>query len=121
MAKAASELKAAVTSFIDLLSQDMIVEKVFLWGDYVSGKPAEHSAINLVVVSPAFEGCLAAQRSEILAKYVLKSDPLITAYGFTPEELSRVGSGRGEPLLGMMLHESQEVFDRAPAGPRTSR
>lgn len=122
MAKTESQLRAIIKAFIGRLSQDMDVEKVFLWGDYVSGKPAEHSDVRLVVISEAFAGLDAGQRSIALTSTVMDSNPLIMAWGYTPKELSDTRSGKGgEPLLGMMLYESREVFEDAPAGPGISR
>jgi hypothetical protein len=49
--------------------------------------------------------------SDLLALTGLSIDPRIQAWGFTPEELSRTLEARdGVPFLGMMLHESREVY-----------
>ena len=56
MAKIAPQLKAMIEDFVDSLAADVVRERVFLWGEHVSGKPSENSDIRLVVISPSFEG-----------------------------------------------------------------
>ena len=122
MAKIAPQLKAMIEDFVDSLAADVVLERVFLWGGHVSGKPSEHSDIRLVVISPSFEGKDRNERLAVLAKHTLEVNPLLQAWGYTPQELLEAQSRQGgDPLLGMMLNKSREVFVRTPANPRMSR
>lgn len=122
MAKIAPRLKAIIEDFVESLAADVVPERVFLWGDHLSGKPSEHSDIRLVVISASFEGKDHNERLAMLAKHTMHVHPLLQAWGYTPEELSKAQSEQGgDPLLGMMLNKSREVFVRTPANPRMSR
>ena len=111
MVKTAIDLRKLVGRFVELLSRDIVVDRVILSGDYAQGSETDDSDIWLLVISPSFEGMQWGQRSDLLALAGMKVDFLIQSGGFTPDELARTYKSEGGNIfLGMMLNQSREIY-----------
>ncbi|HNZ06784.1 MAG: nucleotidyltransferase domain-containing protein [Candidatus Cloacimonetes bacterium] len=49
-----TELIEIINRYVELVSQRIRVESVYLFGSYVDGKPDDYSDIDLLIVSPDF-------------------------------------------------------------------
>lgn len=83
MAGATPEVMEAVEKYIAALRERIPVEKVVLFGSYVTGRVYEDSDIDLAVFSPAF-GCNPLADRQLLYQVLLESeaDPRIEAHPF---------------------------------------
>ncbi|MFZ0547674.1 MAG: nucleotidyltransferase domain-containing protein [Candidatus Promineifilaceae bacterium] len=69
-----------------LESADIQVEKLILFGSYATDTAREDSDIDVVVISPSFEGKGFWERIEILSNAIYEVFAPIEASAFTPEE-----------------------------------
>ena len=87
MAKIPSNIMNTIIEFIDLLKEEnIIVEKVILFGSYAKGTYREDSDIDLAIVSPNFkeEDCIENMTLLLCKANILKAD--IQTIPFSVEE-----------------------------------
>jgi len=82
---------------------------VVLYGSYARGNWREDSDIDLVVVSPDFEGRRYWQRIELLAKAVYEVWEPIEAVAMTPQEWEK-----GESMIAQFAREGELVYSAGP-------
>jgi len=88
MAKKRSEIKKIVAKYISELEKLGIdVSQVILFGSYAGGKPADHSDIDLAVVSGFFSKLDIFERQQILSRAHHNFREPIEPMGFTPEQI----------------------------------
>jgi predicted nucleotidyltransferase len=88
MAKKRSEIKKIVAKYISELEKLGIdVSQVILFGSYAGGKPADHSDIDLAVVSGFFSKLDIFERQQILSRAHHNFSEPIEPMGFTPEQI----------------------------------
>jgi hypothetical protein len=88
MAKTAQELAGIIEQYRSVLTTMGIhVEKVILYGSYAQGKAREESDIDLIVISPDFEGKDVRQRLEILGVAAARILEPVQALGVTTAEI----------------------------------
>ena len=88
MAKKRSEFKKIVAKYISELEKLGIdVSQVILFGSYAGGKPADHSDIDLAVVSGFFSKLDIFERQQILSRAHHNFSEPIEPMGFTPEQI----------------------------------
>jgi predicted nucleotidyltransferase len=87
MAKSEAELKEIVERYLNLISQEITIEKVILFGSYALGKAGEYSDIDLAVVSKDFEGKRRIDNMKFLFSKARHVDTSLEPLAFTPGEL----------------------------------
>ena len=80
------------------------VERLFLFGSQARGESREGSDIDLIVVSPDFEGKSVRERAEILGIGAARILEPIQALGVTPEEVA--AQARAPFLDEILTHEA---------------
>lgn len=86
MARTKDKIIQAVKSYIKLLSKDIKIEKVILFGSYANGKPDKWSDIDLAIFSSDFKKRNHLENLQLLALKTLEIDYAIEALPYTPEE-----------------------------------
>ncbi|NLZ51938.1 MAG: nucleotidyltransferase domain-containing protein [Thermoanaerobacteraceae bacterium] len=87
MPETASKLNDIVLSFIKALkSQDIMLEKVYLYGSQARGTSRPDSDIDLIIVSPTFSGMPFWRRWEIIGDVLAELMEPIEALALSPEE-----------------------------------
>jgi hypothetical protein len=115
-AKTPAQLKALIDEFVRRLETEIEVERVILFGEYAHGKPAFVHDVNLIVISPSFEGMAHEDRTTLLLRHGALVEPLIIAWGVSPREVADHESSRAHSVfLAQALAESREVYHGAPA------
>jgi hypothetical protein len=99
-----------------VLKKQITVERVLATRLREPGE--EEIDLQLLVISPSFEGMAWTDRSDLLAQATLQVLPdYVTAWGYTPSELDDAMTGKGrDGLLSMALSDTREVYHKAPAG-----
>lgn len=88
MAKTAQELSGIIEQYKSVLSTLGIRAKnLILYGSYAKGNACEDSDIDLIVISPDFEGKDIRQRLEILGVASARIMEPVQALGITPAEI----------------------------------
>ena len=88
MAKTAQELAGIIDQYKSVLATLGIrVERVILYGSYAQGKAGEESDIDLIVISPDFEGKDVRQRLEIMGVASARIMEPVQALGVTTAEI----------------------------------
>jgi len=88
MAKTAQELAGIIDQYKSVLATLGIrVEGVILYGSYAQGKAGEESDIDLIVISPDFEGKDVRQRLEIMGVASARIMEPVQALGVTTAEI----------------------------------
>jgi predicted nucleotidyltransferase len=87
MAKSQAELKEIIEEYLRLISQDISLEKVILFGSYALGKAGEFSDIDLAIVSEDFEGKRRIDNMKFLFSRAHRVDPSLEPLAFTPKQL----------------------------------
>jgi predicted nucleotidyltransferase len=88
MAKTAQELAGIIDQYKSVLSTLGIrADRVILYGSYAQGKAREDSDIDLIVISPDFEGKDIRQRLEILGVASARIMEPVQSMGVTPAEI----------------------------------
>lgn len=81
------EIASSIQEYIKAVKKEYNVEKVFLFGSYVSGKATKESDIDLAVVSSSFSGNRFKDNVN-LGKLTWKIDTRIEAIAFRPEDFN---------------------------------
>ena len=82
-----TEIKKIVKALAGELARNkIIVDKIILYGSYAKGNPHDHSDVDLVVISPSFEGKKMLHIQEQLAKVLSKYLSIIEPIGCSSED-----------------------------------
>lgn len=104
MVKTEREIKEIIRRFSEEVERlGVKPEKVLLYGSYAKGNPREDSDIDLIVVSPDFNGMNLRERLELLGLAAGRVFEPIEAMGYTQEEVeaNRKGTFLEEILKGV--------------------
>ncbi len=82
-----SDIKAIISSFINLISDEFPLSSVYLFGSYAKGNPGEYSDIDIAVVSDKFEGIRFFDKKR-LAKYIIKSSVDLEVHPFKTDDFN---------------------------------
>ncbi len=74
-----------IKKFINLISEEISLREVYLFGSYANGDAGKYSDIDLAIVSDDFEGSRFWDKKK-LNKYLLKSSSDIEIHPFTSED-----------------------------------
>lgn len=95
--------------FIEHLGQFIEVQRALLFGSYAYGEPGEWSDIDLVIISPDFDGQDMLDRLRFLYQKAWEADTnWIEPLGYTREELE---SASTLSLLGEVRERGIVVYD----------
>jgi len=83
----ATNVDDKVQEFIQLASQDLKLEAIYLFGSQARGNAHEWSDIDLAIVSPDFCGDRFDDSTRLIP-YILKVDSAIEVHPFRPEDFS---------------------------------
>jgi len=86
MLKTESSLKQLAREIVDCLAEDVRVEKIILFGSYLSGVQREDSDIDMAVVSKDFEKMGVMDKIELFAKASMAVDSRIELVGFSQKD-----------------------------------
>jgi predicted nucleotidyltransferase len=82
-----TDLNNIIHNFINLVSAEIPLKTVYLFGSYATGKAGRYSDIDLAIVSDKFIGDRFDDRNK-LNKYILKTSIDIEVHPFTIEEFT---------------------------------
>ena len=82
-----SEIAKPIKEYIAAVKEKYRIEKVFLFGSYISGQADKESDIDLAVISPSFTGDRFIDNVN-LYKLTWKIDTRIEPVGFRPEDFN---------------------------------
>ncbi|NSW83934.1 MAG: nucleotidyltransferase domain-containing protein [Syntrophothermus sp.] len=104
MDKSNLEIHKTIENFKKSLSKYGInVEKAFLYGSHAKGTAHQFSDIDLIVISPDFEGLNFKQRCEVLGRAIVEVMEPIEPLAYTPEEFAALEL----PSIGAMIANNQ--------------
>lgn len=83
----ATDVDNKIKEFIQLASQNLKLEAIYLFGSQARGKAHEWSDIDLAIVSSDFSGDRFDDSTRLIP-YILKVDTAIEVHPFRPEEFS---------------------------------
>lgn len=105
-----------IRRYIDHLDQYINVQKAILFGSHAYGIPHEWSDIDLVIISPDFEGQLMINRLHFLYRAAWEARAnWIEPLGYTQEELESASS---LSLLGEVQEWGVVVYSKESGGKR---
>lgn len=107
--KQIKDLKQVLERYIALLKEQIPVEQVILYGSYARGTPRDWSDIDLVVVSPAFNGGT-KEDYLLLSRAARKITPQIEAIPFRPKDLENYEQG---DFIDEVLSTGKIVYEKA--------
>lgn len=100
-------LRHHLHKYLEVVRQHYQIEKAVLFGSYAHGTPREDSDIDLVIISPDFQGVPKLTRHQKLGWLAWQAQtPYVQPLGFTPEEYANA-SPLG--LLGEVKETGQEL------------
>lgn len=107
--KRVRNIEEVILQFVSELEKEVRIEKVVLFGSYAREAPRDFSDIDLLIVSPDFEGGTENDYT-LLDRIARKVNPLIEAIPYTPEDFDNFEKGD-------FVHEVQltgrVILDRA--------
>ncbi|MFH1653233.1 MAG: nucleotidyltransferase domain-containing protein [Pseudomonadota bacterium] len=90
--KRIKDVNPIVKKFIKELEKEIRVEKIILYGSYARGEARDYSDIDLLVISPDFEGGT-LKDYKILDRAARRVTPLIEAIAYTPADFENFEKG----------------------------
>ena len=113
MLKNRSEIVALVEQYVEALSsQGIEVDQAYLFGSYLYGTAGEYSDVDLVVVSPDFEGMQLWERPVVMGR---ASHAVFQSTGESVEALAKtpveVANRHPASFLGAVLKDAEVVYD----------
>lgn len=81
------EVADSITQYLNVVRKQYNIEKVFLFGSYVSGKATKESDIDLAIISSSFTGNRFIDNVN-LGKLTWKIDTRIEPVAFKPEDFN---------------------------------
>ena len=91
------------------LSQHVKVDKLILFGSYVSGRPDKYSDVDIAVISEDFERMSIWDRISLFAKVPLAVDSRLELLGFSKKEYLKPESAS---FLAFIKKKGKIVFSR---------
>lgn len=85
-------LKQELKNFLINLSQDIKIENILLFGSRAEGKFNKHSDVDLIIVSPDFEGMNFFERVSKMYDY-WEIDLPVDFLCYTPKEFNKLKKG----------------------------
>ena len=110
MVATAPEVGEVVRSILHELKSTLRVDKLILFGSYVSGRPQKWSDIDLAVISPDFSDIPIWRRQEMLAEALPESDVRLSPIGYSPEDLAKP-----TPFLREIIRTGRVVYPKPEA------
>jgi uncharacterized protein len=84
-----NQINQPLNQFVTKASKSIKVEEVIVFGSYLEGNATQDSDIDVVVVSDDFESLDDDQRLDLLYESADDIEPIVHAWAFTKEELSK--------------------------------
>ncbi len=121
MAVVPDKIKKIVFEFIEELKRNNIpVDTVFLFGSYAKGNYTQDSDIDLLIVSPIFEGDIIEDRKKI-RKYILKISSYLEIIPCSSEEFKKKNPFIEEIIRnGLKVISYNNKLDTSPISNRNS-
>ena len=107
MAERKTKLKEAISKSVDFLKNHFEIKEVILFGSQLTGKANEYSDIDLVVISPDFEGKSYEQILQVFVEMAVKAVSNVELHPFTTKDLEQA---RPTNFLGYVLKTGKVVF-----------
>lgn len=85
--KKIEKARKIIQRFAEELKKDIPVEKIFLFGSYVKGRPAKDSDIDVIVVSKSFEKGRHIAHMQYLFRKAAKISSLLEPLPAAPSEI----------------------------------
>jgi|WetSurSiteA1Bulk_404760.scaffolds.fasta_scaffold08276_3 uncharacterized protein len=105
-----SEIKEIIKKLIDSLSaNNIVVDKIILYGSYAKGTPREHSDIDIAVISPSFKRRRIIDIQSDLAKASAKYLSVVEPVGYSSDDYK---SAKMETLLGEIKKSGKILYSR---------
>jgi len=95
-----------ISSYVERLNQHIRVSRVLVFGSRARGDFEDSSDLDLLIISPDFEGMYLEDRCKLLLKCWGRENYLklrINAYGYTPKEFNKAKSC--DPLVRKALRD----------------
>ncbi|MGI6357211.1 MAG: nucleotidyltransferase domain-containing protein [Bacillota bacterium] len=108
MVRAADEVARVIEQFVQLVAEQVPLNKVIFYGSHARGNAREHSDINLVVISPAF-GRHKLRDLRLLTGIAMECDDDITALPYGTSELQDLAPGT---FLDEVLRTGKVVYPK---------
>ena len=106
--KRVTNIKKILDLFIKELEKEIRIEKVVLFGSYARKSPRDYSDIDILVVSPDFEGGTAKDYL-LLDKIARRVNPLIEAIPYTPSDFKNFERG---DFVDAVRTSGKVIFDK---------
>ena len=90
MALSKDSLDEIISGFISIISKEIPVQEVILFGSYAHGSAKEHSDIDLAIVSDWFRDKKHIENIQYLSRIAADYNCLIEALPFTAEEYRKL-------------------------------
>ena len=121
MAVVPDKIKKIVFEFIEELKRNNIpIDTVFLFGSYAKGNYTQDSDIDLLIVSPIFEGDIIEDRKKI-RKYILKISSYLEIIPCSSEEFKKKNPFIEEIIRnGLKVISYNNKLDTSPISNRNS-
>lgn len=105
-------IKSIVKRFVALLSQDIYVQKVFLFGSYAKGHPNKNSDIDIAVVSPKFGKRNEMEEMTYLLKKAHEIDIDLEPHPYHPSELKNPSKSS---FVAEILRTGKVIYEETKA------
>lgn len=102
--------KKIITDYITHVSQNITVEKGFLFGSWARGDARSYSDVDLIIVSPAFQKMDFMERLQLLSRLREGAARTIAMdiIGYTPKEFEEMD--RYSPNLAQIKHDGKTIY-----------
>ena len=87
MVKKKTDIKKSIDNFIELLTEEIPVEQVILFGSWAKGRATSESDIDVIVVSPTFSRKKHIENMQYLFRRAAKVDSRIEPVPAVPNEI----------------------------------
>jgi len=105
-----SEIKKIIKGLINSLSaNNIVVDKIILYGSYAKGTPREHSDIDIAVISPSFKRRRIIDIQSDLAKASSKYLSVVEPVGYSTDDYRYA---KMETLIGEIKKSGKILYSR---------
>lgn len=105
-----SEIKKIIKGLVNALSDNnIVVEKIILYGSYAKGKPREHSDIDIAVISPSFKDRRIIDIQSDLAKASAEYLSVVEPVGYSTDDYK---SAKMESLIGEIKKSGKILYSK---------
>lgn len=98
-----SDLNNLVQKFINLISSEFPLSRVYVFGSYAKGNPKDYSDVDLAIVSDNFEGSRFFDKKK-LNKYILRTSIDIEVHPFKTEDFTE-----DDPFVEEIIHTGVRI------------